>query len=86
MNDEPGVAHGAREPLALGEKSVPGMNRLGAGALRGFDDLVAAQVALARRRRPDADRLVGLAHVRRARVGIGVHGDRCDAQSPGTRG
>ncbi len=47
MNDEPGVAHGAREPLALGEESVAGMNRLGADALRGLDDAVALEVALA---------------------------------------
>ena len=68
------------EPFALGEKSVAGMNRLGAGQLRRFDDPVAAQIALARRRRPDEHRFVGLAHVRRARVGVGVDGDRRDAQ------
>ena len=46
-------------------------------ALRGRDDLLADEIALARRRRPDMHRLVGLAHVQRLRVGIGIDGDAC---------
>ena len=38
------------------------------------------QVALARRRRPDADRLVGHRHVLEVAVDGGVHGDGLDAQ------
>ena len=73
------IAHGASEPLALGEKAVPGVNGLGARAVRGFDDLVAAQVALARGRRSDVHRLVRLANVRRARVGVAVDGHGSDS-------
>ena len=78
--DDPGIAHGAGEPLPLGEKSVTGMNRLGAGELRGLDDFVAAQVALARWWRSDENRFVGFSHVRRAHVGLAVNGDRLYAQ------
>src|SRR5205085_933039 len=42
---ETGVAHGAREPLALREKTVAGMDRLGAGPLRRVDDAIAAEIA-----------------------------------------
>ena len=38
------------------------------------------QVAARRRRGADAHRLVGEAHVQRARVGLGVDGDRRDAE------
>ena len=41
--DEPGVAHRAREPLALGEEAVAGMDRLGADARRRRDDRIAPE-------------------------------------------
>ncbi len=47
--------------------------------MRRLDDPVASQIALRRRRCADVHRLVGLAHVRSARVGVAVHGDRRDA-------
>src|SRR3546814_27186 len=50
------------------------MNRLGAGRLRGSDDLLADQITLTRRRRPDMHGLIGLAHMQR--LGVGVRIDR----------
>ena len=38
------------------------------------------QIAFARRRRADVHRLVGLAHVQRLGVGIGIDRDRADAE------
>jgi hypothetical protein len=45
------------------------------------DDLVDHQVGLARRRRADADGLVGQAHMARTGVGLGIHGDGADAHA-----
>jgi hypothetical protein len=59
------------------------MDGLGAGGQRRCDDLVHHQVGLARRRRADADGLVGKAHMARAFVGLGIHGDGADAHAPG---
>ena len=38
------------------------------------------EVGLARRRRADADVVVGEAHVQRLAIGLRVHGDRLDAE------
>src|SRR5690606_25087314 len=56
------------------------MDRIRAGDLAGRDDLVDVEVGFARRRRTDADALVGEAHVHCIRVGGGVHSDRLDAE------
>ena len=72
----------AREGLVLGQEAVAGMDRVGAGLLAGGDDLVHRQVGLAARRRADEHRLVGELDVERVAVGLGVHGDRGDAQPP----
>jgi hypothetical protein len=53
---------------------------LGPGAAGGVDDALAHEVALRRRARADVHRLVGLAHVRGAGVGVAVHGDRAHAE------
>ena len=74
--DDAGVAAGAREPGVLGEEAVAGMDGLGAGLLRGVEDAVDAQVALARWRGADRHRFVGVQHVQRGAVGLGVDGDR----------
>jgi hypothetical protein len=75
-----GIAHRAREPLAFGEESITRMDRLGAHALGSLDDTIALEVRFARWRRPEQHGLVRLADVRRARVGLGVHRDGCDAE------
>ena len=74
--DEACIAHGAGEPLSLGEETVTRVNRFGARELRGLDDSLAAKVALARGRRPDQNCFVRFAHVRRANVCLAVDGDR----------
>ena len=56
------------------------MNRVGAGDLGGRDEARNVEVGLARRRRPDADVVVGEAHVQRFAVGLGVDGDRLHAE------
>jgi hypothetical protein len=73
---------GFGEFLVLGKEAVAGMDGLGAGGQRGADDLVDHQVGFARRRRTDADRLVGQAYMARAGVGFGIHGDGADAHAP----
>ena len=51
--DHPGLADGAGEFGALGEKAVAGMNRVGAGGTRGLDDRGDIEIALGS---PRADR------------------------------
>ena len=64
----------------LGQEAVARVDGVGAGDLGRGDDARDVQVALARRRRPDADLLVGEAHVQRLAVGLGVDGDGADAE------
>ena len=78
--DEPGSLDGTREVGVLGEKPVPGMNRLGAGPLRGVDDPLLVQVALGRRPGADEIRLVRERCVERSTVGYRVDRDRRDLQ------
>ena len=56
------------------------MHGVGAGRARGVDQLVDAEVALGRRARPDVDGLIGVAHVPRAAIAVGIHGDRRDPE------
>ena len=80
--DEGDVVVGADlgEERVLGEEAVAGVDGLGAGLLRRADDVRDVEVALAGRRRPDADRLVGEPDDRGLRVGGRVDGHRLDAQ------
>ena len=68
------------EAGVLGEEAVARMHRLRAGDLAGGDDARDVQVALRRRRRADADALVGEPHMHRVGVGGRVHRDRLDAE------
>ena len=56
------------------------MDGLGTGALRGCDDGVDVEIALARRGGSDADRDVRLGHVAGTGVGVAEHRDRTDTQ------
>ena len=56
---EPRVLDGPGELRPLGEEAVAGMDRLRPGPGRGVEDRVDPEVALAGRRGPEADRLVG---------------------------
>ena len=64
----------------LGEKAVPGMDRLGAGLLRCLEDPRDVEVALGRGTRPEEERLVGVRDVHRAAISLGIHGHRADAE------
>src|SRR5262249_55244292 len=48
----------------------------------GVDDGVDVEVAVLRRRRPDADRLVGRGDVERVHIGVGIDCDGADAEPP----
>src|SRR5213592_1323199 len=80
--DEDEARVGARlgERRALGEEAVAGVDGLGAGFLRGRDQLVDAEVALGSSGRPDRIGVVGLAHVEGAAVRLRVDGDRFDTE------
>ena len=71
----------ARRRASLGEigvfaqKSVAGMDRVGAMPPRGVDDLVDAQIAFRRRRGPEVRGLIRHPDGQRSAVGIGVNGD-----------
>ena len=71
-----------REGRLLRQKAVAGMHRLGAGFAAGLDDPLDAQIALGRRRRADRHRLVGLAHMQRLGIGIGIDRDGRDPHPP----
>ena len=72
---------GFGEVRVLGEEAVAGVDAFCAGLPGRFEDLVAAQVAVCGRGRPDAIRLVGQIDVARIRVGFGIHGDRFHAEA-----
>ena len=65
---------------ALGEEPVAGVDGLGAGLQGRLDEGRHHEVALRRRRRADADGLVGEPHVQAVLVGLGVDGDRPHAE------
>ena len=62
------------------QEAVAGMDRVGAGDLAGRQQLRNVEVALARRRRADADALVGQLDVHGVGVGGGVDRNGCDVQ------
>ena len=66
----------------LGQEAVAGMDRVDAMCDGGRDDGFGIEIGRACRCGSDADRDVGLADVTRVGVGIGVHGDRADAEPP----
>ena len=80
--DEGDVVRGedVGEARVLGEEAVARMHGVGAGDLAGRDDARNVEVALGRRRRPDADALVGEPHMHRVGVGGRMHRDGLDAE------
>ena len=73
--DQAGGRHRFGETRILGKKSISGMDRAGPGLARGGNDRVDVEIALAGRRRTDADCLVGIAHGEAVLVGLAVHRD-----------
>ena len=74
-----GIAHGAGEPLVFREEPVPRMHGVGARFRRGLDDPIDPKIAVARRAPADRVRLVGVPHVQRGPIALGVDGDRRNA-------
>ena len=62
------------------QEAVARMHGVGAGDLAGGEQRWHVQIAVFRRRRTDADALVGEAHMHRVGVGGGMHRDGGDAQ------
>ena len=58
------------------------MHRAGAARLGGCDDRRDVQIGLRRQRRADPHRLVGLAHMQRIAVGVGIDRDHAVTQAP----
>jgi hypothetical protein len=65
----------------LGKETVAGMDGLSAGGLRGSDDFVNVEITLRGRGGADVDGFVGLLHVERVLVGVGVDRNGCDAHA-----
>src|SRR4029453_8718918 len=63
----------------LGQEAGSRVNSLGVGLFGGADDRWYVQIGCARRRRPDAHRLVGQFHVLRVGVGLRVDEDGANA-------
>jgi hypothetical protein len=68
-----------REVGVLRQEAVAGMNRLRSSRSRRLENAIATQIALGRRRRADAHRLVGRTYVQRRRIRFGIDGDRLHA-------
>ncbi len=62
----------------LGEKTVARMDRVDVGDFRRADHLRNIQIALAAARRPDANGLIGKAHMQGIAVRLGINGDRVE--------
>ena len=60
------------------------MNRLGTGGARGANDGLDVEITLGRRRRTDAHSLVGLTHMTRGCIRVGINGNRADTHPAGS--
>jgi hypothetical protein len=67
-----GVLDGSGEILALGQEAITGMDGARLAPTGDVDDVVAAQVRVARRRRADGVGFVGQTDVQRRAIGLGV--------------
>ena len=64
----------------FGEEAVARMDGIGAGDLAGRQQRRNIEIAVARRRRPDAHALVGKPHMHGVGVGGGMHRNGVDAE------
>ena len=67
---------------ALGQEAITRMNRTGAAGDGRLHDGLGIEVAARRVGRPDGHASVGLTDVAGLGVGVGIHGDRANAQAP----
>ena len=79
---DPGLDEGLGEGGVLRKKAVAGVDGLGPGLLGRGDDLGGVEIGLGRGRGADPDRLVGHVHMEGITVGVGIDGDRRDAEPP----
>jgi hypothetical protein len=82
--DDPRLRQRCGKGLALRQKPVARVHRLGAGPLAGVDDPVDDEIALGGGRRADQHGLVRHLDVERVPVGLGIDRDRADPHA--TRG
>ena len=73
--DQTRIHHRLCEVGVFRQKTVPGMDRFRPRLLSGRNDFFADQVALARWRGPNMHCLVGLTHVKRVFVCVGIYCD-----------
>jgi hypothetical protein len=78
--DEAGLLDPLGEVGVLRQEAIAGMDGDRIRDLSGADDRRDVQIALHRRRRADADRFVGEQDVLEITVGLGMDGDRLDAE------
>jgi hypothetical protein len=72
---EVGVDDGLGEVGVLAEEAVPGVDGVGAGALRDVEQLVDREIGVGGGGAAEGERLVGQAHEGGVPVGVGVDGD-----------
>ena len=77
-----GIRQRLAERAVLGEEPVAGMHGLRAARAAGGDDRLDPEIALRRRRPPDAHRLVRLLDVQRAAIRLRVHRHGADPHPP----
>ncbi len=85
MNVRPASRQARGERRVLGQESVAGMDGVGAGSARDVEDRVNVEVAARGLVGPDVEGLIGLAHVARGAIAVGIDRDGRDAPSRGTR-
>ena len=78
--DETGLLHALGEIRVLGKKPVTGMYGLGVGDLGRGNDRRHVEITLRRRRRTDANRLIGHADMLEVAINRGMHGHGLDAE------
>ena len=74
------VARDFGEACVLGEKSVARVNRIGTADQSGRDDVRDVEIRRRNRPRADAERLIGMAHVQRAAIGLAEYSDGRNAE------
>ena len=78
--DDAGRFERPGEGGVLRKEAVARMHRIGAGLPARVEDALDAQIALARGRRPDLNRLVGDPDMQRAAIGLRIDGDCGDSE------
>ncbi len=79
---QPGLFAGLGEVGVFGEETVPGVHGIGTTRACHGDDPVGVEIALGRFGRANVVRLIGVPHVGRELVDVGIHGHGPDAEVP----